>query len=305
MAKKILFLVNPAARRTNLRIVQKFCALVEKQGGEISLIHTRSESDALSLAKQAALAQFHYDVIAIAGGDGTIAGIAEGIYQIAKTGRVPAPLWIVPLGTVNVLAKELKIPLNLKKNAHYLMQKATPHDLYPGLRQQEGKEHCFLEMASAGLDAETVASVSHKLKSYLGPLAYIWAVLKLLNKPLPLIQGEIRNGEETEKFQASCAIFSRTSLYGGPFRIAKGQNPEQKSSRLILLKARGKIGFCRNILGTFLPFNFLKKDLLTKEIAPQAEVHFFDTHALQADGDSTGNTPVTLKSANLPIRFLF
>ncbi len=57
-----------------------------------------------------------YDAIVVGGGDGTIATAAD---ICAKAG---VPLGVLPLGTMNMLAKDLKIPLDLGKAIEALAQ---------------------------------------------------------------------------------------------------------------------------------------------------------------------------------------
>ena len=50
------------------------------------------------------------DRIIIAGGDGTINEVINGILSSDTADRRGVPLAVIPLGTANVLAKELNIP---------------------------------------------------------------------------------------------------------------------------------------------------------------------------------------------------
>ena len=57
-----------------------------------------------------AAASIGYDIIAAAGGDGTVNEVLNGIGD-EPDGFAKTQLGVLPLGTVNVFARELKIPL--------------------------------------------------------------------------------------------------------------------------------------------------------------------------------------------------
>src|SRR5262249_20958068 len=65
---------------------------------------TAREEDPAATARAAA--GRGYDVIVAAGGDGTVSKVANGVIG------TPARLGIIPLGTANVLARELGIPID-------------------------------------------------------------------------------------------------------------------------------------------------------------------------------------------------
>ncbi|QCE32721.1 hypothetical protein FAI41_03500 [Acetobacteraceae bacterium] len=245
-----------------------------------------------------------YDLLAIVGGDGSIPGVASGLYERKKLGKMPLPLWIVPLGIANVLARELKIPRRLKKILTIFSQKPDHVRFVRHFSKAKRGKSFFFKWQVRVLDAETVANVSYRLKKSLGGIAYLIALLKLLKAPLPLVHIHLKHKNISENFQASCAIFSRGSLYGGPFCIAKNQHPSSKETHLILFQASGKIAFSLSVLGAFLPFPFLKKELFLKKIEPETECHFLGHSAVQADGDLKGKLPALLTCAPFPLTFL-
>ena len=73
---------------------------------------TAAPGDARRLAAEAVGEGF--DLIVAAGGDGTVNEVLNGIGD-APDGFARARLGVLPLGTVNVFARELKIPLQLER----------------------------------------------------------------------------------------------------------------------------------------------------------------------------------------------
>jgi hypothetical protein len=75
---------------------------VQAQGWTVDLVETAAAGDARRYAEQCDAER--YGVIAVAGGDGTINEVVNGLAARAATAP---PLALVPLGTANVLAHEL------------------------------------------------------------------------------------------------------------------------------------------------------------------------------------------------------
>ena len=73
---------------------------------------TAAPGDARRLAAEAVRDGF--ESIVAAGGDGTVNEVLNGIGD-APDGFARARLGVLPLGTVNVFARELKIPLRLER----------------------------------------------------------------------------------------------------------------------------------------------------------------------------------------------
>ena len=95
---------NPAARGDKARRFQRHLAEIGARG---TLMQTAASEDARRLGAQAVRAGF--EIIVAAGGDGTINEVLNGIADVPD-GFQRARLGVLPMGTVNVFARELGIP---------------------------------------------------------------------------------------------------------------------------------------------------------------------------------------------------
>jgi diacylglycerol kinase (ATP) len=100
---------NPAARGNKAR---HFRQHLGDMAGQSAFKATTAPGDARRLAAEAVAENF--ELIVAAGGDGTINEVLNGLGD-APDGFERARFGVLPLGTVNVFARELKIPLRVAR----------------------------------------------------------------------------------------------------------------------------------------------------------------------------------------------
>lgn len=116
------------------------------------------------------------------GGDGTVRAIAETI------GGSSVQLGVVPLGTGNLLAGNLDIPLGLEAVPVALSADAETLDL--GVVNDEK----FAVMAGVGFDAAMIRDANSNVKSRFGSLAYVISGAK--NLPARIVKAKVTIGGE-------------------------------------------------------------------------------------------------------------
>ena len=127
-------------------------------GIDIELVNTTGPGHATEIAARAAH-NGTADVI-VAGGDGTI---NEAIQGMAGT---KARLGIIPRGTANVLARELRLPAD-ENEATDVIARGRSRTIHFGVAidEQSQTSRYFLLMAGIGVDATVVTEVVPSLKS--------------------------------------------------------------------------------------------------------------------------------------------
>ncbi|NNC12819.1 hypothetical protein HII28_13135 [Planctomonas sp. JC2975] len=120
------------------------------------------------------------DLVLAAGGDGTVRAVAAGLRE---TG---VPLGIVPLGTGNLLARNLAIPLGDVRASVQLALEGADKAIDVGvaeLTRENGasSDHVFLVMAGIGIDAAMIENTNPQLKKKVGWLAYVDGGLRSLS----------------------------------------------------------------------------------------------------------------------------
>ena len=145
------------------------------------------------------------DVVCAIGGDGTINEVINGI---AGSG---VPLAVIPTGTVNVLARELDIPLDLPKACRVA---AEGHVIEVDLGLAD--KRYFALMAGAGIDAAVVASLNPKAKKALKEGAFaIQGLATYLTSRWPLLRIELDQGFVEGYF----CVLGNAANYGGSFGV--------------------------------------------------------------------------------------
>jgi diacylglycerol kinase (ATP) len=209
--KAVLLIVNPTAGRRRRGLVEAVAARVRAEGWTVDVVETAAAGDARRLA--ATCDATRYGVIAVAGGDGTINEVVNGL--AGRSDETPA-VGIVPLGTANVLAHELGLGFSAAAVAQTMIA-GRPLLVQPGEAINGAGARCFSLMAGAGFDAKVVAGVSAPLKRRLGRAAYVWRSLVEARRYRPVrYQVEI----DGERHEAASVIVTRSRHYAGPYVVA-------------------------------------------------------------------------------------
>lgn len=210
-AKALLLIVNPTAGRRRRGLVDAVAARVRQAGWSVDIVETKAAGDARRLA--ATCDAQRYGVIAVAGGDGTINEVINGL---AGRGDDAPAIGIVPLGTANVLAHELGLGFSAAAVARTMVAGRTLL-VQPGEAINGAGARCFSLMAGAGFDAKVVAGVSAPLKRRLGRAAYVWRSLVEARRYRP-----VRYEVEIDgvRHEASSVIVTRSRHYAGPYVVA-------------------------------------------------------------------------------------
>jgi len=203
-----LLIINPRAGRRRNRDVARLEDQLKLQDIQPETISALTRDQAIAGAKLALSASAEkYQLILVAGGDGTLNGVLSALLEVATPDAHLPPLGIIPFGTVNVLARELGIPMNREK-AITVARNGVPLPLDIGLFQGQP----FILMAGIGFDGAVVRAVRPIAKSIFGPLAYVGEALRLLFA-YPLHKFKIACDGEIKEIPAWLVVVSNATTY--------------------------------------------------------------------------------------------
>ncbi len=203
---------NPAAKGERTR---RFRRHLDEISRDCVLKLTAGPDDARRLAADA-VREGHESIVA-AGGDGTINEVLNGIGDVPDGFR-RSRLGVLPLGTVNVFARELAIPPK-PAPAWKIIQagREAAIDLPRVDFAANGgpRRRYFAQLAGAGLDARAVELVAWEMKKKLGVLAYVLAGFRAVAGTPARITAATGNLTAT----GGLVLIGNGRLYGGSFRI--------------------------------------------------------------------------------------
>lgn len=203
---------NPAAKGQK---AERFRQGLDAMARHCELKHTAAAGDARRLAA-AAILEGH-DTLIAAGGDGTLNEVLNGMGDVPD-GFARARLGVLPLGTINVFAREIGLPTN-PAAAWPILQRGQERRIdLPRIETGDvgnPSRTYFAQLAGAGLDARAIQLVNWPLKKMIGPLAYVVAGLKAMNEP----QTRLTVADGTRTATGQLVLVGNGRRYGGAFQI--------------------------------------------------------------------------------------
>lgn len=192
--RRVHVVINPAAGQDE-PILNTLNRVFQEAAIDWDVSLTKQAGDA---RQQATLAvQNGADVVAVYGGDGTVAEAASGLVG------TNVPLAILPGGTANVLSVELDIPPTLLPACQLI---TDPQTVVRKLDMGQVNEHYFILRVGIGFEAAMVEKADRNLKDKYGVFAYLWSAVQNLYKPEIARYKLVIDGKPVETEGLTCMI---------------------------------------------------------------------------------------------------
>lgn len=284
----MLIVFNPVAGRRRAQVLWRVLDVMVANGIRVEVAKTQRTGDAEAFARAAA--SRGAGMVVAAGGDGTIAEVANGIMDS------DARLGVIPLGTANVLAHELALPFTPRAVASALAFGRTRR-IWPGLVRGAGRSRLFVQMLGVGFDAQVVHRLPPALKLCCGRGAYVAQTLRELAR---YAFTPVRLRLDGADAEAASVIVSKGRLYGGRYVLAPDARPGEPGFSVVLFDHGGP--GAAMLYGAALPFDLLARGRGLRRVRART-VEFIgnETIPAQADGDAAGSVPLIATDAARPI----
>jgi YegS/Rv2252/BmrU family lipid kinase len=292
-ARRLLVIHNPVAGWRRLGRFRRTVEQLEQRGCTITERATTGPGDAESIARDAG----DVDVVVVAGGDGTVNEALNGLMQ--RPGG-PLPLAVIPLGTANVLAGELGLPIDPEGAARAIAHGriVTAH---LGQARFDGRTRRFALMAGAGFDAQAVARVRTRVKRKLGKGAYVLAGLEAAaSYRYPNLTVHV----DGQTHACAQVVVCKGHFYAGRYVLAPEVRPWLPELHVVLFERPGTLNAARYALGMQLD---RLQGLPDVRVLPGARAVRIEGPAgdpVQGDGDLVGTLPVEIELLEDAARFV-
>jgi YegS/Rv2252/BmrU family lipid kinase len=290
-SRRAFVILNPAAGQVAVDAVRQALARVFSSQGDgtagatdeaVYKLHETSPEEDLAGLVRSAVEQGGYDLIVAAGGDGTVSAVANGLVG------TETPLGILPLGTANVLARELGIPIDIEGACRLLVE---PHTVR-AIDAMKVKDRCYLTQVGVGIDALMIRDTKREAKQRFGRIAYLWTAFTRLLGFQPRLfllecDGRPIRARASQVVVANCGILGQPPFRWGPdIRIDDG--------RIDVCIVRARTLWDYVTLARLVVLGQHKQSPNVRYLTAKDRVAIATQRPLpvQADGEIIGETPV-------------
>jgi YegS/Rv2252/BmrU family lipid kinase len=279
---RALIVFNPNAGRAD-QLSQELLAcrsILEAGGWSIELTPTSSPGDGTRIARDAA--DLGYDLVIAAGGDGTIHEVVNGL-----AGSQTA-LGALPVGTVNVWAREIGLSLQPRTAAEALLSsRVCPIDL-----GRAGNRY-FLLMAGVGFDAAVVNEVRSGEKRRFGALAYVFRAFELAFRFRGTRVRLTIDGKRLRR-RTILIVLGNSQLYAGVLKITARASIDDGLLDVCLIKDDSLLKAPLRLVSIWLRRHTLDPQIEYRH-ARSIRIESRRPLPVQVDGENIGTTPITVE----------
>lgn len=280
---RALLIANPAAARTDARAVTTIRETLRRGGWAVEVLATAQAGDARRFAREARDQGF--DAFVCYGGDGTAMEIAAGAVDSG------IPLGLVPGGTGNLLAGNLRLPRDPAAAARVILAGRTaPIDL--GAVERADGTHYFAVCGGTGFDARLMAGTGAAEKRRWKMAAYVMRALVALPHVKSPLHRVTVDGVAHE-LPAAMVLVANCGELAPPFlRLRENVAPDDGWLDVLVLRAEGVL----QSLSAFFelvwpPANGARRLWFGRGRTVRVEVLEGPPQPMQLDGEPSGDAP--------------
>lgn len=235
-----------------------------------------------------------YELFVAVGGDGTVSGVADGL---AQTGL---PLGIIPLGTGNALARELKIPQELDQALQILAGKQRTI-IVDALKLEQ---RFFVLDISVGFSSFLMRETGRWSKQRFGRLAYVWTGIRQFIGFQPERFTLTVDGR-SYRFRAAQVTVTNARIMGAsPFQWGPHIKVDDGQLDLCIVRAWSLFSYIRLAWNLVWCREAQDPTMRYLPVTQEAVVDAERVLPVQADGESIGQTPVHVHVAPQILRVI-
>jgi YegS/Rv2252/BmrU family lipid kinase len=232
------------------------------------------------------------DLILACGGDGTITAAAAGVAGSS------VPLAMIPLGTGNLLARNLGLPIDLSE-ALTIALTGTNRSIDVGI----ANDSLFLTMAGLGLDAKMLEGASEPVKKRFGWAAYVVSALRHLQDRPMRVSLRTDGGRPLRRLASGVIVGNVGTLQAGMPLLPEAA-PDDGMLDVVVLTAQGLVGWLRVAAHVLLRRPGGTEQVMRRTFR-ELRIDISRAHPWELDGEVMGRTRqlvVTVRPGTLLVR---
>ena len=267
-------------KTTNAEILKEVRKICNKENIKLDIEFTKNQNHATELAIGA---RNKYDMVIVAGGDGTVNEVINGIADSKMT------LVIIPSGSTNVLALELEIPFDIKEASRLIAHgKRLKIDLGYAKTNEGARYFCI--MADVGFIPKIIEGVNLKVKKRWGNIAYVTSGIRQFFK----YKWRNIHVEHKSHSVGYFVIVSNSKNYAGEYQIAEKASMTDGLLDLVVINRKS---WWKTIKFISSVSSGKSNTFLRGEYYQIKEAHIYSKHKMlvQIDGELIGSTPLDVK----------
>lgn len=285
---------NPICGWRSKRKLQRFVATAMLRGLTMIVRTTRHAGEAEVMAAEAA-ADGWTQVVVVAGGDGTINEVINGLAGVAS----PPLVALLPLGTANVLAAEIAVADSATTLVDSIVRAARTGGAGTQICVARANGRRFALMAGVGFDAHVVAAVGRRLKRLTGKAAYVAFARTTIgfgnHRYRVLIDGIA--------YEAASAVIANGHFYGGRFTCTPDAQIDEPDLHVCLFLRGGRwstLGYGIDLLRGRLHRSAHVRIVRGRDV----RVEGLNGEPVQCDGDVATTLPLRVQATGERLRLI-
>jgi diacylglycerol kinase (ATP) len=288
MDDRVFIILNPiSGGGSGRRVLPRFVDALRRRGMEAEVFETTRPGDARDTA-EARGDEFRW-VVAM-GGDGTINEVLNGLPNPSRTA-----LGTIPVGTSNILARELQLPRHPEKAAAVIAgRRSVPIDM------AVANDRRFLMCAGVGWDAEVLQRLEAVRR---GPISHAHYLQPIAMATMKYDFPEIRIRIDGETNAGSMVFLSNIKNYAAFFTVTPEAVFDDGLIDVCIIHGNRRRDFLRWFAAAYTG-RLTDYNDVTVTRGSRIEIDADRPLPYQVDGDSAGQTPLTVQVHPHGARFL-
>jgi YegS/Rv2252/BmrU family lipid kinase len=289
--KRVLLIYNPVAGQDDDGAArQKIEERMKEKNWKLDVYETTGEEVLADIVRERS--EQDVDLVIVAGGDGTVAGVASGLV------KTKIPLAIVAGGSGNIVAQELRIPTDVDEALDLVTGEHEYRDIDALCL---GSSYYFLTV-SIGMSTRVMRDTKREQKRRFGFFAYVYnglsslSGIKLRHFRLD-VDGQKLSGWASEILVVNAGLMGLKAV-----REGLGVKPDDGKMEVCIVRSRTLVDLMGVLWNVLVVGEQNHPELKCLDVKEYVRIETSEPTIVEGDGEIIGKTPLQLNLVAHAIR---